>query len=136
MKLALSQQHWVVITSALATALIVAVLILPPWSPLSLTNNEAFGPDPVVQVPPQAGSSLTVSASLSPTPAAERLDLLRQTLSTVEGEVVPIGSPTQIPEAPGRVTQATIPTNGAEPTAQVAATVIDPIVPPDKSAPE
>ena len=115
---------WFWTTIALSLAVILAVLILPPWSPLSLTNNEASGRDPVVQVPPRADSSLTFSPSPSPTPAAESPDLLQQSLSTAKAETVLTGLPAQIRKTTGSVIQPSIPTQKADPAPQVAATVI------------
>ena len=112
---------WFWTTIALSLAVILAVLLLPPWSPLSLTSHEASGRVPVVQVPPQADGSLTVSPSPNPTPPAESLDLLQQRLSTAEGETVPTSLPTQIPVTTGSVIQPATPTQKAAPTPQVDA---------------
>ena len=87
-RISMSQRSWLSLTLLLSAALIASILLLPPWSPVSLTYQEVSGSD--------AQAERLAAQSTSPGPAS----------AIREPEIAP--GPTAQPEP--QVTPATIPT--------------------------
>ena len=105
----MSTKHWAALSLFLFLALIVAVLVLPPWSPVSVTSDDGPEPETFAQQPSESSGEVEVAETSTgesleivsaPTPTSERTKPLDTELAgPTSNSVVANPEPTSEPQS-------------------------------------
>ena len=94
----LTQNQWASLSLALFLALVVAVLVLPPWSPVSLTSPGAAGPNPEARPPEPQPAGARVDPVPSPGPAGENPGVAPAPAAASTPQAAPAATATATPK--------------------------------------